>query len=157
MRSFFSSRAVMGLLVASPGRVAAAAMLHRLPVSSPATRSTLHLAARRTEGARALSSSSSDLEATIKTTISESKVVVFSKSWCPFCQQTKALFTELKVPFEAVELDKMAEGDALQMALLEFSGQRTVPNVFINGEHLGGNDDTQRAFRSGKLQEMLAP
>jgi len=30
-----------------------------------------------------------------------------------------------------------------------------VPNVFINGEHLGGNDDTQKAFRSGKLLEMI--
>ena len=31
-----------------------------------------------------------------------------------------------------------------------------MPNVFIKGQHLGGNDDTQRAARSGKLQELLA-
>ena len=33
---------------------------------------------------------------------------------------------------------------------------RTVPNVFINGKHLGGNDDTQKAARSGKLKKLLA-
>jgi len=43
----------------------------------------------------------------------------------------------------------------LQAALTAFSGQRTVPNVFVNGKHIGGNDDTQTLFRSGKLQEML--
>ena len=33
------------------------------------------------------------------------------------------------------------------------SGQRTVPNVYINGKHLGGNDDTQAAASNGKLKE----
>ena len=59
------------------------------------------------------------------------------------------------VDAEVVELDEMSEGDAMQAALLKVSGQRTVPNVFINGNHLGGNDDTQAAARSGKLAEML--
>lgn len=53
-------------------------------------------------------------------------------------------------------MDKVDNGDAIQDALLEVSGQRTVPNVFIKGTHLGGNDDTQAAAREGKLEEMLA-
>ena len=48
------------------------------------------------------------------------------------------------------------EGVELQNALLEMTGQRSVPNVFVKGQHVGGNDDTQAAARSGKLQEMLA-
>ena len=47
------------------------------------------------------------------------------------------------------------EGAKLQDALLEVTGQRTVPNVFIGGKHLGGNDDTQKAAASGALAEML--
>lgn len=59
------------------------------------------------------------------------------------------------VDAKVIEFDKVADGDAMQAALYKLSGQRTVPNVFINGEHLGGNDDTHAAKRSGKLEEML--
>jgi glutaredoxin 3 len=53
------------------------------------------------------------------------------------------------------ELDEMDNGADLQMALQEMTKQRTVPNVFLAGKHLGGNDATQDAARTGKLQEML--
>jgi glutaredoxin 3 len=46
----------------------------------------------------------------------------------------------LKVPAKIHELDVLPDGAAMQAALLELTGQRTVPNVFINGKHLGGND-----------------
>lgn len=62
----------------------------------------------------------------------------------------------MNVDFKAIELDEIDNGDAIQAALLESSGQRTVPNVFIKGQHVGGNDDTQAAAKSGKLQEMLS-
>lgn len=54
------------------------------------------------------------------------------------------------------ELDEMDNGGDLQRTLLQMSGQRTVPNVWIKGKHLGGNDDTQNAAASGKLQELLS-
>lgn len=56
---------------------------------------------------------------------------------------------------KVIELDQIDNGPEIQAALLDMSGQRTVPNVFIKGEHLGGNDDTQAAARSGKLSELL--
>lgn len=80
---------------------------------------------------------------------------MFSKTYCPFCSATKRLFERMGVDAEVIELDEMANGGEMQAALLKLSGQRTVPNVFINGEHLGGNDDTHAAMRSGKLEEML--
>lgn len=49
----------------------------------------------------------------------------------------------------------MDDGADIQAALLEMTGQKTVPNVFIKGQHVGGNDATQAAAKSGKLQEML--
>jgi glutaredoxin 3 len=50
----------------------------------------------------------------------------------------------------------MSNGNDIQAALQQMTGQRTVPNVFIKGKHLGGNDDTQAAHRSGHLQELLS-
>lgn len=90
-----------------------------------------------------------------KQEISSNKVVVFSKSACPFCKRTKALLESKGINYKLYELNEMENGSDIQAALLEISGQRTVPNVFINGEHLGGNDDTQAAAASGKLDEML--
>ena len=63
---------------------------------------------------------------------------------------------------DEIEIDRtrpvqvMDDGNDIQDALLEISGQRTVPNVFINGEHVGGNSDIQDADASGKLDELLA-
>lgn len=48
-----------------------------------------------------------------------------------------------------------ADGSALQAALHDWTGQRTVPNVFIGGKHVGGCDDTVRLHQEGKLVPML--
>lgn len=92
----------------------------------------------------------------IKAEVSSSDVVVFSKSTCPFCRKTKKLFEGMDgVDAKVFELNQMDNGGEIQDELLNLTGQRTVPNVFVKGEHLGGNDDTQSAARSGKLAEML--
>jgi glutaredoxin 3 len=107
--------------------------------------------------ARCLSGSASgtDLAASIKETIAASKVTIFSKSTCPFCRKTKSLFDGLGQEYTAIELNELENGPQLQATLLELTGQRTVPNVFVNGKHLGGNDDTHRAAASGTLAELL--
>jgi len=56
---------------------------------------------------------------------------------------------------EILELDEREDGDAIQAYLLEKTGQRTVPNVFINEKHVGGNDSVQAAKSSGELQKLL--
>jgi glutaredoxin 3 len=61
----------------------------------------------------------------------------------------------MKIDATIHELNKMEDGPDVQQALLELTGQRTVPNVFIKGNHIGGNDDTQAAAKSGKIQELL--
>jgi glutaredoxin 3 len=108
---------------------------------------------RGVSGLRMMSDSPVDFA---KTEIANNKVVVFSKSFCPFCKKTKALFDSKKVDYMIYELNEMDDGAAIQDALLEISGQNTVPNVFINGEHLGGNSEAQTANGSGKLDELLA-
>jgi len=83
------------------------------------------------------------------------QVVVFSKSFCPYCKKTKVLLKDLSVDAKIIELDEIDNGSQIQDALLEITGQRTVPNVFIKGEHMGGNDDMQKAAKSGVLQKKL--
>eukprot|EP00579_Thalassiosira_antarctica_P000951 CAMPEP_0201866754 /NCGR_PEP_ID=MMETSP0902-20130614/1224_1 /ASSEMBLY_ACC=CAM_ASM_000551 /TAXON_ID=420261 /ORGANISM="Thalassiosira antarctica, Strain CCMP982" /LENGTH=94 /DNA_ID=CAMNT_0048391781 /DNA_START=144 /DNA_END=428 /DNA_ORIENTATION=- len=90
-----------------------------------------------------------------KSAIASNDVVVFSKSYCPFCKKTKELLTSKGIDFKVFELDEMDNGAEVQGELMVISKQRTVPNVFVKGKHLGGNDDLQKAAKNGKLQEML--
>ncbi|KAL4751840.1 thioredoxin-like protein [Aspergillus terricola var. indicus] len=75
--------------------------------------------------------------------IDENGVVVFSKSYCPYCKASKSLLSELGANYYALELDTIDDGADLQNALEEISGQRTVPNIYIAKKHIGGNSDLQ--------------
>ena len=102
------------------------------------------------------SSTSTQLHDRISSLIESHTVVIFSKSYCPFCTATKKVFQSLNVDDAVVvELDRDPEGQQIQEELRQMTGQSTVPNVFVNNQHLGGNSDTQSALKSGKLQEML--
>uniref|UniRef100_A0A3P9LNQ3 thioredoxin-disulfide reductase (NADPH) n=1 Tax=Oryzias latipes TaxID=8090 RepID=A0A3P9LNQ3_ORYLA len=96
-----------------------------------------------------------DLKMRIQQLIESNAVMVFSKSSCPFCVRVKDLFKELKVECNVVELDLIEEGTNYQEMLLELTGQKTVPNVFINKKHVGGCDKTMQAHRDGSLQRLL--
>jgi glutaredoxin 3 len=76
-----------------------------------------------------------------KSEINANDVVVFSKTYCPYCTATKELFSSLGVKYAVHELDKMEDGAELQNALFRITGQRSVPNVFVKGSHMGGNDE----------------
>ena len=59
-----------------------------------------------------------------------------------------------------ISLDTCSNGlgpskDSIAFKLLELTGQRTVPNVFVLGKHLGGNEEVHEAARSGALKQML--
>jgi len=83
-------------------------------------------------------------------------VLVYSKTWCPYCAEVKILFKNLKIDFTAIELDNIVEGDDVMDALEDLTHRRTVPQVFINGEFIGGGDDTIGAYNSGELKEKLS-
>uniref|UniRef100_A0A671KIF5 thioredoxin-disulfide reductase (NADPH) n=1 Tax=Sinocyclocheilus anshuiensis TaxID=1608454 RepID=A0A671KIF5_9TELE len=91
----------------------------------------------------------------IKELIDANQVLVFSKSFCPFCVKVKELFKELNVKCNAIELDLMEDGTNYQDLLHEMTGQKTVPNVFINKKHIGGCDKTMKAHNDGVLQKLL--
>nr|KJB33812.1 hypothetical protein B456_006G031800 [Gossypium raimondii] len=81
-----------------------------------------------------------------KDIVSTNPVVVFSKSYCPFCVDVKQLLQQLGASFKAIELDKESDGSDIQAALAEWTGQRTVPNVFIA---------TMALHKEGKLVPLL--
>ncbi|GAO18557.1 uncharacterized protein UV8b_00835 [Ustilaginoidea virens] len=87
--------------------------------------------------------------------IKENAVVVFSKSYCPYCRATKDTLTKLGAVFKTYELDQLSDGSALQDALEQITGQRTVPNIHIKQQHIGGNSDLQDLQKSGKLEDLL--
>lgn len=90
-----------------------------------------------------------------KKLIDENNVMVFLKSYCPYCNATKNTLNSLKKDFRAVELNKIQDGDEIQRALLELTGQKTVPNIFIKGKHIGGNSDLQKLVDGGELDNLF--
>ncbi|KAF9200621.1 thioredoxin reductase [Haplosporangium sp. Z 27] len=91
----------------------------------------------------------------IQTAIAQNPVFIFSKSYCPYCLRVKDLFDDIKVPYKALELDEHDQGQQIQEGLKQISGQTTVPNVFVNGTHVGGCDATIEAKDTGRLFELL--
>mmetsp|Transcript_15051 Transcript_15051/g.19915 ORF Transcript_15051/g.19915 Transcript_15051/m.19915 type:complete len:115 (+) Transcript_15051:195-539(+) len=100
-------------------------------------------------------SSNTDLRAAVAAEIKENPVVVYSKSYCPHCSKTKATLQSKGVAAKVIELDVVNQGSAIQNELYEMTKQRTVPNTFIGGKHLGGNDTLQAHARSGQLKILL--
>eukprot|EP00850_Spirogloea_muscicola_P021044 SM000234S07904 [mRNA] locus=s234:136169:138182:- [translate_table: standard] len=91
----------------------------------------------------------------VRNTIKDHDIVVFSKSYCPYCKRAKHAFAELGADPWVVELDERGDGADIQDQLYQMVGRRTVPQVFIDGNHIGGSDDTVEALASGKLAEMV--
>ncbi|KAK9448068.1 thioredoxin-like protein [Limtongia smithiae] len=87
--------------------------------------------------------------------IKEHEIVVFSKSWCPYCKAAKATLDQEHVEHTDLELDKLDVGDAIQDAIYQLTSQRTVPAIWIHGKFVGGNSDLQTLKRNGKLKTML--
>ncbi|KAG0248640.1 hypothetical protein BG011_010044 [Mortierella polycephala] len=88
--------------------------------------------------------------------IANNAVVVFSKTGCPYCTKAINLLKEHGVEAKIVDLNSEENGAAIQAYLMELTGQRTVPNIFIGQKHIGGCDDLFRLERSGQLKTLFA-
>jgi len=85
--------------------------------------------------------------------INENGVVIFSKSYCSYCKASQTLLKGMGASYFAIELDQIEDGPAIQEALIDLTNQRTVPNIFINRIHIGGNSDLQA--RRAELPALL--
>jgi glutaredoxin len=61
----------------------------------------------------------------------------------------------LNVSFGDAELDKSDDGTSIQDELAKMTGQKTVPNIFINGKHVGGCDDVHKLHSQGQLLSKI--
>ncbi|KAK3026526.1 hypothetical protein RJ639_041823 [Escallonia herrerae] len=69
-----------------------------------------------------------------------SRKVLGQGRFARYCMRTKRIFSELKEKPFVVELDLRDDGYQIQSVLLDLVGRRTVPQVFVNGKHIGGSD-----------------
>ncbi|KAF6216591.1 hypothetical protein GE061_000934 [Apolygus lucorum] len=97
----------------------------------------------------------SNLTERVTSFINSNAIALFSKSWCPYCQKAKDLLDGYGADYKVWELDLEAEGDLIQAKLLEISGQKTVPNIFIDKKHIGGFSDLKSLDDASGLKELL--
>ncbi|MBV9568360.1 MAG: glutaredoxin 3 [Hyphomicrobiales bacterium] len=82
------------------------------------------------------------------------EVTIYTRAWCPYCQDAKALLQRKGVDFIEVEIDKEPRRRA---EMLERSGgRRTVPQIFVGQRHLGGCDELYALDAEGGLDPLLA-
>ena len=80
------------------------------------------------------------------------KVQIYSKQQCPYCVRAKNLLSKKGVTFEEIDVEN---DEARRAWLVEATGQRTVPQVFVDGRPLGGFSDIDALDRAGKLDPIL--
>jgi glutaredoxin 3 len=81
------------------------------------------------------------------------EVVMYSTTWCPYCERARALLQRKSVAFREIKIDEEpAEREAM---LARSGGRRTVPQIFIGDRHVGGFDDLYALDRSGELDHLL--
>ena len=80
-------------------------------------------------------------------------VTIYSTNYCPYCRMAKQLLERKGVPFTEVDV---TDDPARRAWLVETTGRRTVPQVFIGDRSVGGYDDMAALERAGELDRLLA-
>jgi glutaredoxin 3 len=109
-------------------------------------------------GKRRLSSRSTeeDIEEFIENEVKKYKVVVWSKNYCSHCTTAiETLEKRCDGSMKVYNLDEHKLGDSVQLVLGKMTGLSSVPNIFINGKHIGGNRELQALKKSKQLKELL--
>lgn len=80
------------------------------------------------------------------------KITVYSTDFCPYCRAAKSLLEGRGLPFEEINVQNDAEK---RVWLLETTGQRTVPQIFIGDESIGGFQELNELESKGELDKKL--
>ncbi len=79
-------------------------------------------------------------------------VEIYSKKLCIYCLRAKFLFKRMGVAYQVIDVTH----DSEKLSEMHSRSKRsTVPQIFINGRHIGGSDDLAKAKRSGELNSYL--
>lgn len=82
------------------------------------------------------------------------RIEIYTKFLCPYCARAKRLLGDKGVQFEEYEIS--AGGEKRTEMLQRANGRTTVPQIFIDGRHIGGSDDLAALDREGQLDPLLA-
>ena len=81
-------------------------------------------------------------------------ITIYTKDYCPYCSDAKALLAEKGASF--VEIDLMKEPGRRDEMISRAGGRTSVPQIFIGGIHIGGCDDLFELDQAGKLTALLS-
>ena len=90
----------------------------------------------------------------------DNPVVLFALEWCEFCWSVRKLMAEYEIPYRSIDLDSVAyqednKGGKIRAAIYERTGLKTIPQIYVGGEHIGGATEFFDALKDGSMQEML--
>ena len=80
------------------------------------------------------------------------KIEVYATQWCPYCNRARALLAAKGAAFDVIDIEAVPGARA---TMQERSGRRTVPQIFIDGRHIGGCDDLSALDAAGGLDPLL--
>lgn len=85
----------------------------------------------------------------------QAEIIIYTKDYCPYCDAVKNFLTQKGVGFEEIDVthDEVKYQEMLKLA----APRRTVPQVVINGQCIGGFDDTKKLDQESKLEPLLFP
>ncbi|KAI9098866.1 thioredoxin-like protein [Phlyctochytrium arcticum] len=101
------------------------------------------------------STSTSTIASQVDSALTSTPVMVYSKTYCPYCDKAKELLSHKGVKYTSVELDSVTDGEKMHAYLKEKTGQTSVPNIFIGGKHIGGCSDLLELEQKGELDTLL--
>ncbi|MFN7270806.1 MAG: glutaredoxin 3 [Gammaproteobacteria bacterium] len=80
-------------------------------------------------------------------------VTMYATGWCPYCTRARQLLAAKGVTVDEIDIEARPDQRAVMM---ERSGRRTVPQIFIGDRHIGGCDDLHALDAAGGLDPLLA-
>lgn len=80
------------------------------------------------------------------------KVVIYTTAWCPYCIRAKGLLDRKGATYEEIPVDGKP---ALRSEMASKAGRTSVPQIWIDDEHVGGCDELHALERAGRLDAML--
>ena len=81
------------------------------------------------------------------------QVEIYTGPLCVFCDRAKALLNKKRVSFKEINL--ASDPNKMDEMIKKTNGMRTVPQIFVDGQHIGGNDKLQALENEGKLNSLL--
>jgi len=90
----------------------------------------------------------------------DNPVVLFALEWCEFCWSVRKMFAHYDIPYRSVDLDSIAYqednlGGNIRKAIEENTGLKTIPQIYIGGQHIGGATELFDAANEGLMAELL--